>query len=76
MINGYSIPSLTAIGLLFGGSISSFGIAGWLIAKAEADSEISSFLLLLAGMVLLVIALVLLALRVMNQRHGTTPPDA
>ena len=73
-MTAYSIPSLTAIGLLFGGSIAAFSFALWLIVKAEADYEINSFPLLLAGMVLLFIALALFALRVINQRHGTTPP--
>ena len=73
-MTAYSIPSLTAIGLLFGGSIAAFSFALWLIVKAEVDYEINSFPLLLAGMVLLFIALALFALRVINQRHGTTPP--
>ena len=74
MINGYSIPSLTTIGLLFGGSIAAFGTAVWFIVTAETDYETNSFPPLLIGMILLVVALALFALRAINLRQGPTPP--
>ena len=74
-MTAYSIPSLTTIGLLFAGGIAALGAAVWLIVTGDADYEINSFPPLLGGMILLVIASVLFALRLINQRHGTTPPQ-
>jgi tellurite resistance protein TehA-like permease len=75
-VTAYSIPSLTTIGVLFGGAIAAFGAAAWLIAQGAEDYEINSFPLILVGMIALFIALALFALRVINRRHGTTPPGA
>ena len=74
-MTAYSIPSLKAIGLPFGGAIVAFGIAAWLIVMGDTDYEINSYPPLLAGMILLFTALALFALRLINQRYGTTPPQ-
>jgi hypothetical protein len=74
-MTAYSIPSLVTIGLLFASGIAALGAAAWFIITGDADYEIMSFPPLLGGMILLVIAAVLFALRLINQRHGTTPPQ-
>jgi hypothetical protein len=74
-MTAYSIPSLTTIGLLFAGGLAAVGAAVWIVAAGDTDYEINSFPPLLGGMILLMIAFVLFALRLINQRHGTTPPQ-
>ena len=73
-MTAYSIPSLKALGLLFGGAVVAFAAAAWLIVAGDADYEINSYPPLLIGMILLFTALALLALRVINQRYPTPPP--
>jgi hypothetical protein len=74
-MNAYSIPSLKTIGLLIVAAVAAFSVAAWLTAAGDTDYEINSFPPLLVGMILLFIALALFALRVINQRFGTTPPQ-
>ena len=73
-MTAYSIPSLKAIGLLFGGALVGFGIAAWLIVTDDTDYEVNSYPPLLVGMILLFTALALFALRVINQRYPAPPP--
>lgn len=72
-MTAYSIPSLKAIGLPFGGAIAAFSVAAWLIVTGDTDYEINSFPPLLIGMILLFTALALFALRVINQRYPAPP---
>ena len=74
MMTAYSIPSLKTIGVLSGGAIAALIAAAWLIVTGDADDAIYSYLPLLGGMVLLMIALALFALRVINQR--LSPPQS
>jgi hypothetical protein len=73
MMDAYSVPSLKTIGLLFGGAIALFIASAWLTAQGAEDHELYSFPALLFGMILMVIALVLFALRTLNRRHPTPP---
>ena len=74
--DGVFDSSLKSIGLLSGGALVAFGIAAWLIVTGDTDYEINSYPPLLVGMILLFTALALFALRVINQRYGTTLPTA
>jgi hypothetical protein len=74
-MTAYSIPSLKTIGILLTGAVAAFGTAAWFIVAGNVDYEINSFPPLLVGMILLFIALALFALRLINRRYGTTPPQ-
>ncbi len=73
MMTGYSIPSLKTIGVLFGCAIALFIVTAWFVMTGDADYEVNRFPPLLVGLILLFIALILFALRAINQRYPAPP---
>ena len=73
MMSPDEVPRTKTIGILSGCAILLFVVSAWLIVWAGEDYEMYGFPPLLIGMVLLFMALALIALRVINQRHQTPP---
>ena len=73
MMSPDEVPRTKTIGILSGCAILLFVISAWLIVWAGEDYGIYGFPPLLIGIVLLFMALALIALRVINQRHQTPP---
>lgn len=70
-----AVPRMKTIGILSGCSVLLFIVSALLIAGG-AELGMYGFPPLLIGIVLLFMALALLALRAINQRHHPTPPSA
>ena len=73
MMSPDEVPRTKTIGILSGCAILLFVISAWLIVWAGEDYGMYGFPPLLIGIVLLFMALALIALRVINQRHQTPP---
>ena len=73
MMSPDEVPRTKTIGILSGCAILLFVVSAWLIVWAGEDYGMYGFPPLLIGIVLLFMALALIALRVINQRHQTPP---
>ena len=73
MMSPDEVPRTKTIGILSGCAILLFVVSAWLIVGAGEDYGMYGFPPLLIGIVLLFMALALIALRVINQRHQTPP---
>ena len=73
MMSPDEVPRTKTIGILSGCATLLFAVSAWLIVWAGEDYGMYGFPPLLIGIVLLFMALALLALRVINQRHQTPP---
>jgi hypothetical protein len=73
MMSPDEVPRTKTIGILSGCAILLFAVSAWLIVWAGEDYGMYGFPPLLIGIVLLFMALALIALRVINQRHQTPP---
>ena len=73
MMSPDEVPRTKTIGILSGCAILLFAVSAWLIVWAGEGYDMYGFPPLLIGIVLLFMALALIALRVINQRHQTPP---
>jgi urea transporter len=73
MMSPDEVPRTKTIAILSGCAILFFVVSAWLIVWAGEDYGMYGFPPLLIGIVLLFMALALIALRVINQRHQTPP---
>ena len=73
MMSPDEVPRTKTIGILSSCAILLFAVSAWLIVWAGEDYGMYGFPPLLIGIVLLFMALALLALRAINQRHQTPP---